>query len=436
MPLSYFPPLPENIWGNLGGNIELQSDLIELIESQSKSNAEKVNLIINPNFSVWQRCSNSLSVVGRSRNTNVATIETALPHGYKAGDVLQIYAMNDSSYDDSSAVVTAVIDDYHFSYNNTGTDETDTTETDGFALLTSRISVSATDDTFIADRWKVLADNTTELIASPSDNGLVLQPKSTGKFGIMQIIPADYCAAFLGSVLSLSADVSSSGSSTARIALLSWTGSKDSPLSDAVLSWNSVGANPSLGANWNYEAISESIELSEDTKTITSENTIISSVGASNLAIFIWFESTATNEIILINNAQIINSEKYITIAPEDYESELASCRRFYQKSYGTKIAPLQISEGGKIILPTSFGVGNGSTLGTIRITAMYKPPTVTLIATSGTPEVGKWRLSTGSNVAVSVTNANENGFAIQNNAGYTVSTTNIAGHYICDAEI
>ena len=97
MPLSYFPPLPENIWGNLGGNIELQSDLIELIESQSKSNAEKVNLIINPNFSVWQRCSNSLSVVGRSRNTNVATIETALPHGYEAGDVLQIYAMNDSS---------------------------------------------------------------------------------------------------------------------------------------------------------------------------------------------------------------------------------------------------------------------------------------------------------------------------------------------------
>ena len=92
MPFSYFPPLPENVWGNLDGDIGLQTDLIDLINETVSQNDTNTNLIMNPNFRIWQRAATQLDIVNRIRSSNIVTLETAVAHGYDDGDIVQLQA--------------------------------------------------------------------------------------------------------------------------------------------------------------------------------------------------------------------------------------------------------------------------------------------------------------------------------------------------------
>lgn len=437
MPFSYFPPQPENVWGNLDGNIELQTDLIDFINGKIESTKVITNLIVNPSFKIWQRSANQLEIVTRERSSNTATLETDTNHGYQTGDIVQITQMSDISYDYPNGVVITVVDETHLSYANTGSNESLTTESNGKSLLTSRVSMNPLDGEIAGDRW-IFLNNNCELTATPNANssGFDITTNSNNKFGFLQVIPNKYLADISGNYFSASMELKSTESAIAHLAILSWTGATDETLNDAVSSWNSSGVNPSLTTDWHLEEYAETIILNSNFQEIKLENIEINALDVQNLALFIWFDELTIGEKITANNAQLVQSSSINQFRPNSYEFDLSECSKFYQKSYTLLTPPHQVIDIGKKIFPTSYGTGNGSSYGTIQINNMYKVPNVELISHGNLPVSGKWKVSTGTNVAVSAIDVSEKSFSVKNDAGFTISTSNIAGHYVCEAEI
>ncbi len=436
MPFSYFPPLPENIWGNIDGNIELQSDLLDLIDSKLVEINNNENLLINPNFRIWQRVANEFEIVNRSRLSNVATLETSIPHGYQTADTVQTTQMSDSSYDAPSGETIIVVDDTSFRYYSTGSDESETAEVDGKCVLINRTSIVATDAAFTADRWIAISDANT-LIATPeSPTGMLIESVDDTKFGLLQIVPILYLKAFLDGKFSASISLSSDNNATAKVAILSWNGISDSTTNDAISSWNSDGTNPTLATNWHYEGVSDSIELTTTPTTLKLEDIEIATIDVTNIAVYVWFEGVTSDEKIMIDEAQLLVSSTALEFTPNTYQFDMDECQKFYQKSYANQHSPTTISNSGKVVFPTSFGTDSGGAFGTVSISPMYRPPLVELISASNPPESGNWQVSTGTNIAVSAENISENSFSVKNDAGFTVSTNSISGHYVCSAEI
>lgn len=433
MPFSYFPPLGEQVWGNLDGDIERQDDLIDLIDEKTGEAEQKQNLLINSNFSVWQRVATKLEVKSRERTSNLVTLETEVPHGYRTGDMVQITNMGAGTYDEPSGTVIAKIDDTHFSYTNTGGDESNTTELSGTCLLLDRISMVCGDGDFFADRWFALNESS-EPIAT-EDEGAKLTATASGKLGVMQIVPHRYLEQYLDSGLSLSIDVKSESATKVKLALLTWEGNADEPNHDVVDSWNGVGANPSLVTDWGYESISNEVELSSEFQTLKLEDISVST-SANNIAIFLWIEGLSADENILINNAQIIEGSSYITYKRGYYVDEVIKCLQFYKKSYSLADPPYKKTDEGKVSFASSYGISNGNVVGTVHYCDMYKTPSVELISSADPPVNDYWVVSTGVNVGMAVDYENAKSFTVINDSGFSISTSSVGGHYVLDAEI
>jgi len=434
MPFSYFPPLGEQVWGNLDGDIERQDDLIDLIEEKASTAETKQNLLINSNFAIWQRVATPLEIGSRERTSNIATIETESPHGYETGDTVQITNMGTGTYDKPDGVVITKIDATQFSYSNTGSDESNTTELSGVSLLLDRVSIVCSDTDFFADRWLSLNESG-EVIATEEEEGAKLTATSSDKFGVMQIVPHRYLEQYLGSGLSVSIDVKSNSSATAKLALISWEGEADEPTRDAMSSWNSVGTDPTLVADWRYESISDEVTLSSEFQTLKIEDLTVGS-GSKNIAIFLWIEGISAYENIIINNAQIIKHSSYIPYKRSYYANELAQCMQFYRDSYSLFHPPYKHTDEGKASFAASFGISNGNVIGTIHFLEMYKTPSVELISSADPPVNDYWAVSTGVNVGVSVDYENSKSFTVINDSGFSISTSSVGGHYVLDAEI
>lgn len=436
MPLSYFPPLPENIWGNMDGNIELQTDLVNYIELKSQSVSKRNNLIINPNFKIWQRCANQIAIASKSRLANTVTLETVQAHGYTDGDEIQITNMSDSTYDEPSNVAISYIDSTHFSYTNIGSDESNSSELGGFALLTNRCSIAGDNAEFSSDRWITL-HNSNDIVLKPNEvSGISITSNATSKFALMQIVPSKYLEQYLEGKFSASIKVKSDNNSTVRVAIVSWNSTKDNTNKLAISSWNTIGTNPTLATNWTYEGISMPYTLSDDYQTIKLEEIEIATTNANNIALLIWAESTSIGENIVIDEAQLLTSSEITDFIPNDYEYDLDSCRKFFMKSYQSNSPLYHISEIGKTIFPTSYGTSDGNSFGTIHYSEMYQPPFITLMTANNPPTQGVWRVSTGSNIGVVTADVSEKSFSLINDSGFTISTSSISGHYVLSAEI
>ena len=71
----------------------------------------------------------------RVRSSNVSTLTTSAVHGLSSGNAVTISAMGDATYNATDVQVT-VVDTTHFSYPNTGTDESITADTAGVITFT------------------------------------------------------------------------------------------------------------------------------------------------------------------------------------------------------------------------------------------------------------------------------------------------------------
>lgn len=411
----------ETLWIVQSDDFEEGVDDIDIIEYTFES--QKPNILLNSNFDIWQRRATVLNISSRSRSSNVATINTTYDHGYENGDIVQITNMDSSGYDNTSASIT-VVDANTFTYANTGADEADTAEVDGVVLLTSREAMTVFDQEFLADRWFSLKSSSDETLVSNGD-GLTFEHGSSQYSGFVQVIPSQYITSGTFSI-ALQAK-SSSGSPKIRIALLEWDGTVDNPDFDVVDTW---GSDPTLETNWSYAEKSDQTTLTTSYQTISKENITAS---GNNLAFAIFTQSVSAGQVIDIKECQLIENATIQDYENPDIERELNECRKFYRKSYNLEDPPTKVTEVGTFKAPTSFGVSNGNTVCTIQTERMYDTPTVTLYSYEDPPLADEWNVSTGVAVGMTTDDESENSFVVVNDSGFSISTSDVGGHYVCE---
>ena len=411
----------ETLWIVQSDDFEEGVDDIDIIEYTFES--QKPNILLNSNFDIWQRRATVLEIGSRSRSSNVATINTTYDHGYETGDTVQITNMDSSGYDDTSATIT-VVDADTFTYANTGSDEANTAETGGVVLLTSREAMTVFDQEFLADRWVMLKSSPDETLVSNGD-GLTFEHGSSQYSGFVQVIPSRYITSGTFSI-ALQAKTSS-GSPKMRIALLEWDGTVDNPDFDVVATW---GSDPTLETDWAYAGKSDQATLTTSYQTISKENITAS---GNNLAFVIFTQSVSAGQVIDIKECQLIENSTIQDYQNPDIERELNECRKFYRKSYDLDTPPTKITDIGAFKVASSFGISNGNTACTIQTERMYDIPTVTLYGTDDPPLADEWTVSTGVNVGMTTDDESENGFVVVNDSGFSLSTSHVGGHYVCE---
>jgi len=111
----------------------------------------------------------------------------------------------------------------------------------------------------------------------------------------------------------------------------------------------------------------------------------------------------------------------------------LNECRKFFRKSYNLDSPVGAVTDDGKIEIATSFGVSNGNTIATIQTERMYSIPEVTLYNSSSPPVKDYWFVSTLVKVGMTTDKIGENNFVIVNDSGFSISTSNVGGHYVAE---
>jgi hypothetical protein len=395
-----------------------------LIPINSIGGAPSRNLLLNSNFDIWQRRATKLEVSSRSRTANVATINTNYDHGYETGDEVQISNMDSSGYNEEIATIT-VTGANSFTYPNSGSDEVSTAEPSGFVILINRIAMTVFDQDYLADRWVSLKSSSDETLVKKGD-GLTFEHGSSQYSGFVQVVPSRY---FIGDVFSIALKAkTSSGSPKLRIALLKWNSDLDQIDFDVVDTW---GSDPTLESDWSYAGKSDQATLTTDYQTISKENISVS--GSNNIAFAIFTQSVSAGQIIDVKECQLLVSQTIEDYEQPNIEYELNECRKFYRSSYALDEPAQLITEQGLIKFPASFGISNGNTIGTMSFERMYDVPVVTLYSSLEPPVANKWEVSTGVQVGITTSNEGENSFVLVNDSGFSISTSSVNGHYVCE---
>lgn len=89
------------------------------------------------------------SVARVERDTNISKVTTEFPHNLRVNDIVKISGCTDSSFDITDALVTNLVDDYAFLYDQVGANKADTVDTTG----TLYIDVSENPGTTTARYW-------------------------------------------------------------------------------------------------------------------------------------------------------------------------------------------------------------------------------------------------------------------------------------------
>jgi hypothetical protein len=172
----------------------------------------------------------------------------------------------------------------------------------------------------------------------------------------------------------------------AGAALLAWDGTADAQDSDPVSAWTT--APPTLKANWTYEAYANNFDLDKTGvfKTFKLENIAVDTVGAKNLAVFVW-SADPINQIgntLEISNIRLNAGAHAEDFSPRSAVEELMLCQRYYHKSYGTSVAPGTATRAGSQSVDKGAGFTNPYVGMNIRFPhPMLKAPTLTPYSTN-----------------------------------------------------
>lgn len=311
------------------------------------------------------------------------------------------------------------------------------------------------DDTYLLDRWILLADGadtvdvSQELVTLPNGSfaGIRLTVTPAGvnrKFGQLQIIEARNTAAFFKlatASLSFKARTNTGAQiNNLRAAVVSWTGDADVVTSDIVSAWNAAGADPTLVANAFYENTPSNLLLVLDTFTeFKIENIPLAPAtgGINNLMLFIWSDDvvTASGDLVIITDVRLEPGPLAHDLAPVPMGEELANCQRYWQQSYVQGVAPGTATSNGERATMTS---GGGVTAATIQVdlsVVMRTQPTGTAYSPV-TGASGQMRDDPGGvDVASEILGMGDASFRISN----TAATTDQRLHrvqYTVDAEL
>ena len=267
----------------------------------------------------------------------------------------------------------------------------------GDMRVNQRGVTSATDDTYALDRWTVLSDAATITVAqstvAPSDGkySFALTPSTTNKkFGIIQFIENLNCTGMWGQTVTLSfkAKVSSTTNlSNIKAGLLSWSGTADSLTSDVVSAWGASGTTPTLIANWTFENTPSNLGVTTSWVTYRVQG-VIDTVSASNVAVFIWNDTTAgtASDTLYVTDVQCEIGTVATPFERRSIGMETTLCQRyFYQFSPSwytvaqviptnnaiaviplpvtMRTAPTSITTSGVFVALDASGTGRGITM-------------------------------------------------------------------------
>jgi hypothetical protein len=238
----------------------------------------------------------------------------------------------------------------------------------GVGPFTSATTPANNDDTYLADMWILLSDGNDVVDVSALDTGLSRAryclkaevEKANMKFGILQILPKFDAMMMAGESVTLSVYVNGPIGEKAKIAILEWSGTADSPTSDIVSAWGAEGTNPTLIANWAYcgDKVEEVTFTEIYYDLLTGSWTI--SAAPNNLAIFIWSDSTslAVDKVVAISKVQLYMGNAPPSFDVADRALELARCKFHFERiKPGVGASPFAV--GFNENTTTAYGVLN-----------------------------------------------------------------------------
>lgn len=215
-------------------------------------------------------------------------------------------------------------------------------------LLMQRIDpvtgTNVNNDVYGPDRWNVLCSTNAVNVKRSTDapagsrHSMQLQKAtSSGFMGMCQMLEASESIPLAGQLVTFSVWLKSATLTSARIAVLGWSGTADSITSSIISAW---------GANSTY--IANVAELGAANCTINSTWTQFSVTcsvsNANNLMLFVQTGSSATtSDSIFVSQAQCAMGTSVATYVRRSDYDELERCQRYYEKTYDID-APLGTS--------------------------------------------------------------------------------------------
>lgn len=308
-----------------------------------------------------------------------------------------------------------------------------------------------------ADRWKLCSNgnNIVNVARAGSFNILsgatkyflqaTVQTANT-KFGFAQILESYETHKLIGKPISFSIGLTGSGITTIKGAILSWQGAPDILTTPFVTAWNGAGVNPTLAANWTYEAV-QTFTITNSFQLFTMNNVQISTSVTSNSAVFVWTDdasaiaggSTLSLAAAKLEFGQINTPFNFRSVA-----TDLALSKRWFQKDflYSTPVGTPLTHSASSIRLSTQASpVNNGLYYVDIDFEVeMRVPPTVTTYPNTVVTNTSRWSDNGGGDLAANsavASGTDTKSFLVLNNSGATISFSNgyVIGHWFADCE-
>ena len=221
-------------------------------------------------------------------------------------------------------------------------------------------NTNVADQTYAADRWKVLMETTTLWDCDRDDvvrpdgfrHSLKLQASGTTdtKVAIFQVISGENSAEIIGNgKASLSFQLfldTGTGFEGVRAAILEWRGAEDAQQNTWISSWGLKDVDPTPVADWhiqNTPVDDEAAATAGSWQEITIENITISSA-ATNLAVSIWLDDKSfTNlDAWYVSGVQLVPGATATKFVYPRFEDEWARCRPYYVKTFDYAVTPGQ----------------------------------------------------------------------------------------------
>lgn len=306
----------------------------------------------------------------------------------------------------------------------------------GCFRINQRAAATNADDTYAHDRWNILtqtgtvAASTQTLVEDGTANMMRITQSqaSAQRFGFEQIIEAGNTYPLRGQTVTLSARVRMSASTTLRYAILEWTGTADSPVSDVVNDWTSgtfTAGNFFKSTSMTVTATGSTALTANTLTNISLTGTLGSSV--TNAIVMFWTDSTQAQNVTLdIGNAQLELGSVATSFERRSLGFEMAMAYRYciYYNDPGQAYAILQIARA--INSTTAYAL--------LPALSLRVSPTITfgnLLCNASVSAVSAYGI-TNVSLAVSITASGMTGGATY----YFQQNNNTAGYLLADAEL
>lgn len=224
---------------------------------------------------------------------------------------------------------------------------------------TSTAQLSTVDNTYTADRWRLLTggsgsgrvSRSTSVPVGGSPYSLKLWNDAAGsKNGIFQPVEGVNSWDCRGQAVSVQAKIrpSSTAVDNVRMAIVQSTaGSMDaSSTGDPISAWNGPSTNPTLAAPWSYVNTPTNLGPSSawSTAPIRIENQVVNS-SAVNLGVLIWQDSTAnsTSDFVEVTDVQLERGAFCTPFERRPEAIDVALAQRYYERIGGIAVEYLGV---------------------------------------------------------------------------------------------